>query len=331
MPEVLDLFSDEAFSVASLAEAINDQQYLPGRIGQLGLFAEGGVTTTNVIIERKGNTIRLVPTTPRGSDGMRERSEKAKMRSLLVPHIKQGWSIMADEVQNIKGFGQQTLLQSLQAYVNDRLMAVGQNLEATLEYHRIGAIKGQILDSDGLTVIYNLFTEFGLAKQTHDLVLGTATTKVRVKLNEAKRKAEDKLGNIAHRGFRVFCSAGFYDAFTGHAMVEEAFERYQNGSFLRDDNRSGFEYNGIIFEEYRGSVGGVDFIPAGKAYMVPDGVPGLFKTKFAPADYVETVNTMGLPKYAKQQPLKFNRGIDGEAQTNPLCYCERPDTIIELS
>ncbi len=31
------------------------------------------------------------------------------------------------------------------------------------------------------------------------------------------------------------------------ARVEEAFRRYQERSFLRDDNRKGFEFAGIIF------------------------------------------------------------------------------------
>jgi Phage major capsid protein E len=35
-----------------------------------------------------------------------------------------------------------------------------------VEHFRIGAIKGQILDADGSAVIYDLFTEFGVAAHT---------------------------------------------------------------------------------------------------------------------------------------------------------------------
>ena len=39
----LDIFSSSAFSMVSLTDAINKMPYVPGRIGQLGLFREQGV------------------------------------------------------------------------------------------------------------------------------------------------------------------------------------------------------------------------------------------------------------------------------------------------
>ena len=47
-----------------------------------------------------------------------------------------------------------------------------------------------------------------------------------------------------------------------------------------------FEYGGIVFEEYRGRVGTVDFTDASKAYFFPVGVPGLFRQYNAPADFL---------------------------------------------
>jgi hypothetical protein len=41
-------------------------------------------------------------------------------------------------------------------------------------------------------------------------------------------------------------------------------------------------------------VGTVDFTDASKAYFFPVGVPGLFRQYNAPADFVETANTIGL-------------------------------------
>lgn len=46
------IFDDEAFSVATLTAAINEQPYLPGRISGLGLFQEEGIATLTVQIER---------------------------------------------------------------------------------------------------------------------------------------------------------------------------------------------------------------------------------------------------------------------------------------
>ncbi|WP_049117477.1 major capsid protein, partial [Burkholderia cepacia] len=54
------LFQDDAFSLSSLSAAINEQPYVPGRIGTLGLFEEDGITTTTIQIERDGDTLALV-------------------------------------------------------------------------------------------------------------------------------------------------------------------------------------------------------------------------------------------------------------------------------
>ena len=53
----------------------------------------------------------------------------------------------------------------MQAVVNDRLAMMAMKHDATLEHLRIGAIKGQILDADGTTILYDLFDEFGVSQQ----------------------------------------------------------------------------------------------------------------------------------------------------------------------
>jgi hypothetical protein len=50
---------------------------------------------------------------------------------------------------------------------------------------------------------------------------------------------------------------------------------------------------------------------------------------FSPADFVETVNTRGLPRYAKVAPdSRFQRHVDTHVQSNPLPYCTRPEVLI---
>jgi hypothetical protein len=94
--------------------------------------------------------------------------------------------------------------------------------------------------------------------------------------------------------------------------------------------RGSFEYAGILFEEYRGRVGSVDFTDASKAYFFPVGVPGLFRQYNAPADFVETANTIGLPRYAKQAvDQQFARWVMLHVQSNPLPICTRPRVLIK--
>jgi hypothetical protein len=116
-----------------------------------------------------------------------------------------------------------------------------------------------------------------------------------------------------------------------HSEVTTAYERFLDGAFLRQGQaRGSFEYAGIVFEEYRGRVGTVDFTDASKAYFFPVGVPGLFRQYNAPADFVETANTIGLPRYAKQAvDQQFARWVMLHVQSNPLPICTRPRVLIK--
>lgn len=327
----LDIFNGDAFSVQSLTLAINDIPSQPTRLAELGYFSESGITTTTVSIERQGLSLSLVPSGERGGVARPGAKEKRTMMSLRAVHLPQTGGVNADEVQNLRSFGSETEVESVQNVVNKELRRIRRNIDATLEYQRMGAIKGQVLDADGTTVLLDMFTSFNMTQQNHSLILGTATTKVRQKVIEAKRKVEAALGGLSYTGLRVLCSPAFFDALVGHATVEAAFDRYMNGEFLRADLRAGFYFAGVFWEEYRGNVNGIDFIAAGDAYMIPEGVPDLLVMNFAPADYMETVNTMGMPLYAKQEPRDMNKGIDIDAQSNPLTFCTRPAAIVKLT
>ncbi len=82
----------------------------------------------------------------------------------------------------------------------------------------------------------------------------------------------------------------------------------------------------INWEEYRGTADGEVSVPADEAWLFPEGA-GIFKTWFAPADFVETVNTIGLPRYAKQKLMDFERGVEIHTQSNPLPINLRPRAV----
>jgi hypothetical protein len=46
---------------------------------------------------------------------------------------------------------------------------------------------------------------------------------------------------------------------------------------------------------------------------------------------METVNTIGLPYYAKQERIPFDKGVQLELQSNPLHICTKPRAIIKLT
>lgn len=332
----MDVFNQDAFSLRSLTAAIIKAPYRPGRLGELGLFSESGITTTTVQVEEKDGQLSLIPTTPRGGPADTIGADARRMRSFLVPHLARESTILADSIQNVRAFAGETELETVQSVVDQRLATLRAMHEVTLEHLRIGALKGLILDADGATTLFNLFTEFGVSQQTHEFDFADADLMVRNECVTVLRLIEDELGAAAYTQARAFCSPSFFDELVKHPSVTESF-KYREGEMLRQDIRRGFLYGGIVWEEYRGKVGAIDFITDGEAYCFPVGamtVKGpLFQTYFAPADFEETVNTVGRPIYAKQapDPSGLNRFRLLHTQSNPLPLCLRPRTVIKLT
>ncbi len=332
---ILDVFNTNPFGVVSLTEALNLLPFAPSRIGQMGLFKRKGQTQPTLLLEELAGIISLLPFAPRGAPGAYGKKAKRTMRTLSIPHIPHNDTLLATDVEGVRAFGSESTLETVSGLVNDRLAQMRQNHEVTLEHQRAGAIQGIVRDADA-TVLYNLFEEFGVgARSTVDFVFGTSTTSQRLKTLAVKRLVEDGLGAGTYDHIHALCGKTFFETFINHADVELAYARYQNGSMLRNDPRAGFEFAGIVYEEYRGKAlldGGTtttEFLPAAEAQFFPVGVTGLFQTFDAPADFIETVNTVGRPVYAKQERMEFDRGIKLHTQSNPLCICTRPNCLVK--
>ena len=124
-----------------------------------------------------------------------------------------------------------------------------------------------------------------------------------------------------------------YDMLTSHKLVREYFERWLSNreNFGNNDYRKrGFPYGGLTFVERSDVVGGQTMVDAKKGHVYPVG-PGIFKQYHAPADWMETVNTMGLEYYARMDLKEKGRGIDIEVQSNPLTLCTFPEALVELT
>ena len=337
MPFILDIFNNDAFSVTELTDRINRIPEQPGRLGQLGIFQAQPVRTTSVAVEDRNGKLVLVPTTPRGGVGNQWSPNKRNMRNLNVPHIELNDTIPAEEVQNVRSFGSADALQGVQEVVDERMGEMSASLDVTLEYHRMGAVKGIIMDADGVTPIYNLFTEFNFVQTAEDFLLGTANEEIILHCHVVNRAATAALGGTPYNYLHALCGSTFFDKLITADTVKDAYRYFQatNQTIqpLREDLRAGFRYGNILFEEYAPTVSGVPFVATADAAAFPVGAPGLFKTYYAPGDFIEAVNTNGLPKYAKviPDPSGLDKHVGVHVQTNPLCVCLRPEALIRFT
>lgn len=327
---MLDIFKNDAFALTELVASINKIPYVPTKIGQLGLFREQGIYGLSVAIEQRQGVLTLVPTAARGSSGVVKDIQKGNLRDFRPVHLPQRVVVNADEVLGIREFGTESTLRSAQGLLLQKMAVARRDLDLTHEWQRMGAIKGQVLDADGTTVIYDWYTAWGMTQPVLSFALGVDTTRIRSKINTLERMVEDALGGMMSQGITVLASKEWFDAFTDHPSVTDTY-KYTDGGPLRTNQRMTFEFAGLTIMEYRGTVGGTRFIAAGEAYAFPTGVPDLFMSYFAPAPHMDVVGQQGIPFYMLPEESDYKRSVAYDVQSNPLHVNTRPEAVVKLT
>jgi hypothetical protein len=332
MGKVLNVWEDDFWSLNSLTDSINVLPYVPSMCEELGIFQVEGVATVAISAEYKDGNIYLVPNKPRGAPGTPNSTTKRVGRSFETLHLPLTEQVLAESVQGIRRFGSDNETETVQMKANDKLAEMKQHLNATKEYHRIGAITGKLLDSDGTTELLDLFSEFSITEPTQDFDFSSDADDVRVQCMTLTRTIQAALAGMPMTRVGVFCSDSWFDELISHSSVKDTYKYHSEATALRTNLAfRTFEFAGCLFVNYRGSVSSVDFIEDDYARAFPMGAPGLFKEYYAPANYEQTVNTIGLPFYASSERMPHNKGRELEAQSNPLMLCHRPSTLIKLS
>ena len=91
-----------------------------------------------------------------------------------------------------------------------------------------------------------------------------------------------------------------------------------------------FVYNNVTFVEYR-SDPAAPLIPAGKAYLLPQGVDNFLTSYYSPANKMSLVGTVGESAYAFTYRDPKDEGVVIQSEHNAVHMCNRPAAIIELT
>lgn len=349
MDNLVDIFSGDAFSSLSLSTAINLVPNQYGRVNELGLFRDEGVPTTAVLLEFDKGIVNLISSTERGSAAQKNKTGKRFAKSFLIPRMGLDDMIYPSDIQNVRAFGSLNL-ETVEGVVNKKLITLSRKHDITNEYLKCGALAGQVTDPDG-RVLVDLFSEFDVVQKVVDFALTDSEEAISGKAEEVIGHIEDSLMGDTMSHTHALCSPGFFTALVNHKRIREAYNLYMNqqaavsaalaatsASPIRDDVRKGFFWKGIFWEEYRGKAPFLqadgttvmrDFVEADSARFFPVGTNDTFQSFNAPADWMETVNTKGLPKYAKVVPENGGRYVEILTESNPLPLCTRPAVLVK--
>lgn len=354
MPELMDIFNNDAFRMVTMTQAVNKTPYRPDFLGSLGIFTPTPIRTIDAAVAINDNgAIEVVQTTPRGAPPYEQRMLPQTVRSFRTPRIAIGDTIYAHELQGILarsvmvGGDVNILLQDLASEMAFRLdgpTGLRSKQEATKERMRLGAIAGVVLDKDG-TVLYNWPTAFGVALPTEipfDLNnaapgVGVLTTLVRTIERRIMRAAGAGQAGAGVARLIALCGDNFFDALVKHADVLPAWNVFQANAATRislgatADVRAftTFTWGGIDWINYRGTDDNTTIaIDTDHCKFIPVGVPGLFQEVLAPAETFDYINTPGLPIYAMVMPDRDrNQFVRLETYSYPMYIATRPDLL----
>lgn len=325
------LFGDDAFTAYSLTAAVNEQPATPSKLEKLGLFREEGIPTTMVSVERENSTLSLIPNQPR--DGDPTDITGGNNRGLVhfgTSYLPTTATISPTDIQNVRAFGSVSELEMLEKKVMQRAAKMRSKADSTIEFQRLNAIKGVVLDSDGTSVLADIHGQFGIDKTKLVSPLQRGA-KLRSSITAATHQIEDELGAASQTGFLVLCGKNVFDFLQEDAGFIKAYERYQDGQKLREDISAGVSFGGATWMQYRGKAGGVEFIDPNEAYMVPLDVADMFMTYFSPPAWTGFENTDGVRLYLQQEPKPMKKGVAMELVSAPISICTRPMAVRKLT
>ena len=334
MPILNPFDQSDAFNLVGLTTSVNIIPNEYGRLLRGNIFAVKPIRTTSVIIERQGNILSLLPSMPRGGPGSQAQHGKRNMISLTVPHIPVEDVIRPQDFQGVREFGSEATLKTLASVMTGYLVDNKRKFNITWEFLMWGAIRGLIIDGDGVTVLEDLFDRFKIVQMELFFELDKDTTDVGSKCRALCRYMEENLLGDSMTGVRVFVSKEFFDALITHPSVDKYFLNWQAAAQSQGrDPRKNFVFEGVIFEEFGGQAASssgdnLRFIAPGEGHAIPEGTLNTFQIALAPGDFIDTANTLGEWLYARQQMKDFNRGIDLWFESNPLPYCTRPNLLV---
>lgn len=318
------------FTISELTSAINKFPIQWGRIGQSGLFRDRGVRTRTVTVEEQSGTLALLPTHEWGGEGTVASKIDRNTYSFGIKQTVHDDIVTAADIQDVRAFGQDAGLADMSSEVAMRLQRIRARHDITLEFKRMGALKGNVLNADGSSLA-NIYQTFGITQVTVDFALGTAETDLRAKCEAVYNQIEDNLKGDTMSSVRILVSPEFWGKLVIHPRVVEYIKNVPGAREFMQSKIGQIEIYGLVFEQYRATVNGTRLIAANEGHAYPEGTVDTFATYYAPADFNEAANTIGLPIYVKTWDKEGGRGTVIHTQCNSLPMCHQPAALVKVT
>jgi hypothetical protein len=329
----LDVFREDAFGLIEMTGALQRIPYKPQLLGQLGIFQPKPIRTEVFQIENKDGVLSLVKSSPRGAPLQQAEKSNRNIRDFRTVRLAKGDRLTASEIAGIRAFGTESEFVQVQTETMQRMTKLRDDVELTLERHRLGAINGEVLDADG-SVLFNWFALWGITPPAEvNFRLNVAETDVRGIIRTVKRTMIKGAKGAWTTGTRVaaLCGDAFYDALLNHPQIKETKLNNERAPMLENIGAySSIEIEGVTFINYQSTDDDTSVaVGSDKVKFFAVGNAEIFQHVMSPGESFEVVNTPGLPWYAMTVPDRDrDMWVDLEVYAYPAMVCTRPETLV---
>ncbi len=332
---------NERYTVVELTSAINNRQNEYGLLNGMGLFTSKGIPDREVKIEKRNQTLHIIPTSPIGTPAPADDDPDAgDVRILPTRRHAKKHALLAESIQGVRKFGSNSEAEVFDEKVMELLDKIQREHRQTTEFLRWGALKGTVYDADGVKVLYNVYDEMGEQQKEieWDLENDAAVDPILDGTNELTDYLEDEALGETITGTVMFCSPGYHEALLKNKAFREAFKYFSGQpNPHRDTLRRPFEFKDVIYVRHRGkctfkksdgSIVSHTFIPDGEAIAVPLGTSEVFESYYAPGEFMEAVNTVGQELYVKPKIMDLDMGVEFHSFSYPLHLVKKPRLVV---
>ena len=338
------------YTNTDLTQEVNKIPNTYGLLNALGIAPIETKGSILVRIEFRNGQLHVLAAEERGAPGQLSPGITEHGVILQIPHFPHRENILVGDVDGLlEVVNGQVTPRSLDRELTRKLFSIRTNHNITLEYIRLGMLRGLIKDGAGQT-LYDLFDVFDITKKVVDFKLGTAATDVRAKCEEVIDHQMTNLMGETTNGPAAVVSSQWFTKLITHANVEKFWLQAQNSSEHRELNRQMqggnwgrvFEFGEILFREYKGGLpvrngqGEITTeanIEAGKGHCYPTGTQNMMRTFEGPVHHIEHVNEAPDQDtiYISRKILDHGEGVELKSQSNRIAICKQPECLVELT
>jgi hypothetical protein len=301
-----------------------------------------------VRLDIKDGVIHVLAARERGEPGQTGAKGKEKGIIIEIPHFPFLEQILVDDVDSlVEVLNGQMEPRSLDREILKKLLSIRSNHSITLEFLRLGMLRGEILDGEGTTLL-DLFDAFDITKKRVNFELSKEDTNVRAKCEQVIDHIQSNLKGETSTGVENICSPDFFEKLISHPKVEKFWLQAQNSSEHRELTRSMmggnygrvFEFGGILWREYKGSLpvkdeeGNITSVPniaSKKGHAYPTGTQNMMRTYESAAYHMDHINEIPAEDtiLISIERLKHGKGFELETQSNRIAVSKQPECLVE--